>query len=149
MKYVGVRHKHNQTTTYWFESPEELAPHIHIGCEVLCDTSRGNNLGTVVSILEGITEQQARAVIGNFFLKKIIGVSVDVELENIHIPWEMETSAPSPESIATQISAFYNDAKFSVPVIFTQDFNLYDGYTAYLVAKMFEHEKLHGFCTAV
>ena len=150
LKYVGVRHQRNQTVTYWFESPEELAPRIYIGCEVLCDTSRGHNLGTVVSIIDGVTEHEAKAIIGNFFpLKKIIGVSIDVELNEIHIPWEMETSTPSPESIANQISAFYDCAKFSVPVIFTPDLNLYDGYTAYLVAKMFEHERLHGFCTAV
>lgn len=149
MKYVGVRHKLNQTVTYWFEASDELAPHIHIGSEVLCNTSRGDNLGVVMSILEGVSEQQARAIIGNFFLKKIIGVSIDAVLDDIHIPWEMETNVPEPTVIAEQISAFYNDGKFTAPVIFTQDMNLHDGYAAYLVARMFEHETLHGFCTVV
>lgn len=149
MKYVGVRHEQSQKT-YWFYVHPELAPYVQVGREVLCDTRHGNNLGTVVAILEGIEQNDAEKIIGAHFpLKTIIGVSMDVALADIHIPWEMEEYSLSPDVIREQILAFYNDGRFSAPVIFTQDFNLHDGYAPYLVAKMFDHETLHGFCTVI
>lgn len=150
MKYAGIRHKNNQTVTYWFEVPDELTPHVHIDSEVIADTRHGKNPGTVVALLEGITEREAASVIGNHFpLRKIIGVFMDANIGSIHVPWDMATSAPEPDKIAAQIDSFYSNGSFSTPVIFTQDLNLHDGYTAYLVAKMFEHETLRGFCTVI
>lgn len=136
MKYVCVRHKPNQTATYWFEAEEKLAPYIRIGCEVICATRRGNNSGTVIAFLDGIEQDEAAKIIGNFFPpKRIIGVSMDVALADIHIPWEMEENSPSPDAIAEQVDAFYDNGSFRAPVIFTQDLNLHDGYAPYLVAK--------------
>lgn len=150
MKYAGIRHKNNQTVTYWFEVPEELTPHVRIDSEVIADTRQGKNPGTVVSLLEGVTEREAAAIIGNHFpLRKIIGVSIDADITSVHVPFNMQASSPEPGEIAAQIESFYTNGSFSTPVIFTQNMNLHDGYTAYLVAKMFEHDTLRGFCTVI
>lgn len=148
--YVGVRHKDNQSKLYWFEVPSELREFVRIGSRVLCDTSRGNNPGTVVSIIDGVEMRKVELVVGCTLrhpLKKILAVKGKIDLERIHIPWELEGEFPHKDEINLRISEFCETGRFSEPVVLTHDFNLRDGYAAYLVARMFDHEKINGVLT--
>lgn len=153
MKYVCVRHKPDSARVFWFAVPEELSPFVHMNSEVLCDTKKGKNKGTVIAVMDGITED-GMLLVARFDrkylpVKNIIAVEMDAELKDIHIPYSMEETPPSAEDIAKRVNEFYEHGRFDTPVIFTQDMNLQDGYTAYLVATMFGHETLHGFCVAI
>lgn len=153
MKYVGVKHKPEHTKLYWFAVPDGLAPHVGVGSEVLCDTRKGHNKGIVQIVLDGVSEDEMLRVaqFNRQYLpvKNIISVALDAELGEIHIPYFMENTPPTPEKIAKRVSEFYELGRFDTPVIFTQDMNLQDGYTAYLVATMFGQETLHGFCVSL
>lgn len=149
MKYVAIKHKPEHTNVWWFSVPEELEDKVYIGAEVLCLTRKGKATGKIVSIMDGISQTDAEKIIGNHFpLKAVFAVNVEFPLEEIHVPMEYSSTNPTPEKIAKRVNEFYSSGKFNTPVIFTPDGNLRDGYTAYLVAKMFEHNTLRGFCMA-
>lgn len=149
MKYVGVQHKENQQA-FWFQVPNELNKFVGVGSEVICDTRRGEALGTVVSVLDGLPDRDLNGI-GGFQIptKKILGVAAEVELAQLNVPLDMELSAPSSSKIAKRIDEFYTCGKFSTPVVFSPNDDLTDGYTAYLVAKMFGHKTLSGFYVCV
>lgn len=147
MKYVSVRHKPNQSKVWWFSVPTELENKITVGANVLCSTSKGVSPGQIVSVLDGVEQENAEKIIGNRFpLKSILAVSVDFELSSIHIPLDFILTKPSVSKIKERIEELYKYGRFYTPVIFTSDRELSDGYTAYLVAKMFNHKTLSGFC---
>lgn len=149
MKYVAVKHKPEHTNVWWFSVPDELASKVYIGADVLCITKRGEASGKITYIMEGIPQKEAEKIIGKHFpLKSIIAVSVGFPMEEIHIPMNFLSDCPSSEKLAKRVTEFYATGKFDTPVIISPDGNLRDGYTAYLVAKMFDHDVLRCFCVA-
>ena len=102
MMYVGVRHKPGQDKLYWFRVPEALEQHVRLGSKVVCDTRRGSNEGTIVSILNGVTEDDMFAVAkcGRMEVKSIIAVHIEPDIKTIHIPYDMGWSEPPPEKIS-------------------------------------------------
>lgn len=149
MMYVGVKHKPEHDNLFWFSVPDSISKHIKVGAQVLCDTKKGASFGVVVSIIEGVSQKKAAGVIGDYFpLKGVLAVKRDVDISDIHIPWEMRQSSPSPDKIALRIKELYDTCYFHTPVTCSADNNLQDGYTAYLVARMFGHETLSAFCVA-
>lgn len=153
MKYVGVMHSPEQTKLYWFAVPAGVSPYVTVGSEVLCDTSIGRNTGTVHKILDGVTEAEmlrfAQFDKRRLPVKHILAVARDVRLEEIHVPFYMRDTKPSADKIAKRLNEFYESGRFQTPVIFSQNMNLQDGYTAYLVANMMGLKTLHGFCVAL
>lgn len=133
MKYVAIKHKPEHTNVWWFSVPEELEDKVYIGAEVLCITKKGKASGKIMYIMEGLPQKEAEKIIGK-------------HLDEIHIPMDFLTDCPSSEKLAQRVTEFYATGKFDTPVIISPDGNLRDGYTAYLVAKMFEHDTLRGFC---
>ncbi len=149
MKYVAVRHKPTHTNCFWFTVPEELEDRVYVGADVLCDTRKGHSTGNIASILDGVSQRDAEKIIGEHFpLKKLIAVSADYDVNEIHIPYNIASSNPRPGKIAQRMTEFYGTGRFNTAVIFSPDGELRDGYTAYLVAKMFGHDTLRGFCVA-
>lgn len=143
MKYVGVRHAPNQTSLYWFSVPEELLDYITVGTKVICDTRKGKTEGTVERVLDGFSEGEAKQISGNRYpFKSVVGAMADYGVANIHIPWEMEASTPSPDKICCRMGEFYSTGTFKTKIVIAADGTLLDGYTAYLVAKMFGHDSL-------
>ena len=124
MKYVGVKHEPEQTVTYWFEAPDNIARQISVGSSVICDTRRGSMSGIVEQIMDGIPQNIARSVIGDHFpLKKVLAVSKDIPIQDIRISWEIDSN-PSPEEIAERVREYYNHGKFDSPIICDEDGNL-------------------------
>lgn len=149
MKYVAIKHKPEHTNVWWFSVPEELEDRVYIGADVLCITRKGKASGKIMYIMEGIPQKEAEKIIGKHFpLKSIMAVSVDFPMEEIHIPMNFLNECPTSEKIAKRVTEFYATGRFDTPVIISPDGNLRDGYTAYLVAKMFDHDVLRGFCVA-
>lgn len=143
MRYVGVRHAPNQTSLYWFSVPEELLGFITANTKVICDTRKGEAEGTVERVLDGFSEGEVKQISGNRYpLKSIVGALIDYGVSDIHIPWEMEASSPSPEKICSRMREFYSTGVFKTKIVVATDGTLLDGYTAYLVAKMFGHDSL-------
>ena len=82
------------------------------------------------------------------------GVNIDAitcfELSKIHIPydWNLASTNPSVDKISQRINEYYQSGRFKSVVLCHPDGTLRDGYTAYLVAKMFGHDTLRAFCVA-
>lgn len=147
MKCVGVRHKPEHSNLFWFEVPESLEAITQIGTQVICDTRKGNSTGVVDILVEGLDSIESIEFFkGLTPLKRIIAAKKEFELSDIHIPWDMASSAPSSDKITKRINEFYTTGAFQTPIICGADGNLQDGYTAYLVARMFGHDTLSAFC---
>lgn len=144
MKYVGVNHD-GCDKTYWFKVPNMLADYVALGKKAVCDTRHGATFGTIVGIVDGLDDDGVRRAINHSLPTKwIVGIETEVEMARLHIPWDMISSNPAPEKIAMRMSEFYATGRFDTSITFTPDNDLTDGYTAYLVAKMFDHETLQG-----
>ena len=149
VKYVAVKHQPDNDISYWFEVPCNLEDAVAVGKDVLCNTRRGDMTGYIVSIMDGVPEDVAVRIIGNRFpLKNILAVSAEFKVPDIFVPWELTQEIPEPDEIAQRINEFYEYGSFRIPVSFTDTGTLLDGYSAYLVAKMFGHETLKGYCVA-
>lgn len=147
MKYLAIRHMPEQTRRWWFSVPKEMEDRVSIGAQVLCETSRGSATGEIMSIMDNVPQETAEMIIGDHFpLTPIFGVEVTMKMDDIYIPPKLFLSNPDPAEIAKRMQEWYSTSTFNDSVLFAPDGTLKDGYTAYLVAKMFDHETLRGFC---
>lgn len=145
-KYVGVKHEPEQNKIYWFEVPELLCSAVKIGSTVSCDTRRGNQEGTVISIIEGVEENKAQQTIGvRFPLKKIVAVKVSLDIDKIHIPYDLQAYGWDLKDIYETMEAYFAVGYFSGSIKFSINNDLIEGYSEYLVAKMFDHGVLEGW----
>jgi len=167
MKCVGVRHQAGQDKLFWFVVPDELCKFVHIKSKVYCSTQHGVSSGVVEgvgeyvkfedddpivkagnltaneSVVNFICSLSGRDIrIGDIRIGVVTSVIDDVPLSEIHVPWRMASSSPSSEKIAKRVQEFYDFSDFETRVVIDEHGNLIDGYTAYLVAKMFDHETL-------
>ena len=157
---------------YWFPVPDCLSHLINIGSMVMYKSDNGEQSGIVVRLVDGFLppdEPLPRERDANWgfdpisitavtnvcryggdycFLKPegITGVFMDFEMSEIHIPWFMQSSTPAPGKIEKRIREFYGTGAFDTRIVCSADKTLKDGYTAYLVAKMFGHETIRGIC---
>ncbi len=139
MNIVSVKHPNGGQKEYWFEVPKEIASQVKKGRRVVCDTIRGRNVAVVTSdVISGENVEQMAVRLGAHLpLKKIMRVAGLMPMSKIKVPMELAITKPSPEKIAKRVSEFYDHATFDTDVVVDQNGNLLDGYTAYLVSKMF------------
>lgn len=148
-KFVGVKHKPEHNQVYWFEVPESLCEITKIGSRVLCDTSRGDQEGTVVSVIEGVGENKAQHTIGaRFPLKKIVAVKMSLDIDKIHIPYDIQAYGWNLKDIYETMEAYFAVGYFSGSIKFSINNDLIEGYSEYLIAKMFDHGVLEGWYVA-
>lgn len=147
---MGIKHHPEQTQIYWFEVPESLCTSVKIGDEVLCDTRRGHQTGIVTSIAEGLEQNKVQQVIGvgRFPLKKVIAVKISIEIDKIHIPFDMQAGGVNIGEVHNVMEEYYKNGFFPGEIKFSTNNDLIQGYSEYLVAKMFDHGVLSGFCYA-
>ena len=149
MKYVAVKHQPDNEMAYWFEVPQGLENVVSVGKDVICNTKHGDMPGRIVSIIDSVPLSEATRIIGNRFpLKNVIAVAMEFELSEIYVPWDIERILVHPTEIAARVDELYEHGGFKVPISFSSDGRLVEGYSAYLVAKMFEHETLKGYCVS-
>ncbi len=144
MKYVAVRHKPEHQNVWFFKVPEVLNEYVQIGNKVICDTRYGLTKGRIEYILDGVPdtviEQVADCNPSNF----IVGVESAVSMEDITVPLIFDMSTPDSSKLMQRVHEWYRNGAFNTKVEFHADGELKDGYSAYLVARMFGHETLRG-----
>lgn len=144
MKAVMVKHT-NEGKVFWFEAPEPLCERIEPGIQVVCDTVKGRQYGFAVSApMELDDVRETAAMCGaKFPLRKILAVARPISMDNIKIPDYMKNSPPSDQKIAKRLLEFYHTGQFRTFVSVRPDGTLIDGYTAYLVAKRMELDRIY------
>lgn len=142
MNIVFVKHPAT-ARSFCFAVPDHIAPFIHKGVEVLCDTRNGIQIGTAqTGIITGDgAKDLAKQNGATFPLKNVVGVASSVDMVDIKIPNYLKHSVPSSEKIARRMDELKETGKFKTRIEII-DGELRDGYTAYLVCKMLDMKKL-------
>lgn len=140
MNIVSVKHPSGGEKEYWFEVPVGLVSQTKKGSRVVCDTIRGREFGIVNSdVISGENVEQLAIRLGaRLPLKKILSVTNLMPMNKIKVPMRFIYTRPHPDKIAKRMREFYDHRAFDTDVVVDQNGNLLDGYTAYLVAKMFD-----------
>ncbi len=136
MNVVMVKHTSNGKV-FWFEVPDNLVNKITVGTNVICNTAYGKRNGMAISTpLDSEEVKCVMAASGAVYpLRKIAGIGHKIPLEAITVPNYMLKSHPSDEKIAKRFMEVYHTGTFHTNIAVDKDYNLLDGYTAYLVAK--------------
>lgn len=144
MNIVSVKHRNGGEKEYWFEVPEEIVSQVKPGNLAVCDTIRGREFAIVASnVISGENVDQMAVRLGaRLPLRKIIKTTELMSMSNIKIPRMLAVTRPRPEKIAKRMHEFYDHKAFDTDVVVDKNGNLLDGYTAYLVAKMFDMKYL-------
>lgn len=150
MNIVGIKHPNDKTNKmYWFKLPEENV-NVSLGELLICDTKNGWSVGQVEKIFYGLSNSEVRSIAKSRPTKKVIGRYIGKPIESIVVPSYCINSFPSPNKLTSRIKEYYNwrnDQSFEMfktKVLFDRNNVLKDGYTAYLVAKMFDRPILYG-----
>lgn len=145
MNYAEVLHD-GCKNRYWFKINEGYGTALDIkrGDRVLCDTAMGIVPGTVARVLYGVSEKEFLEIFHFCPTREIIGVYKTVKVSDISIPHNFKDFIPDVKKLTGRIKEFKRWFKgsgdeecFHTNIEVTQHNFLKDGYTAYLVAKMF------------
>lgn len=135
MKHALVRHNPGDKKMYWFYIHEDIEDEVYEGSEVLCTTKLGLSYGKV----EYTTD---KSNVNLKSLKPIVAIKKTIAIPDIIVPYSFRKSRPGTYKIERRISEFYDTGSFKTNIIVNSVGILKDGYTAYLVAKMFGLETL-------
>lgn len=140
MYVIEIKHKPEQEKSYWFEVPAAMAGIIRKGDTVFCETCRGKQKGVAqTGVLSGDgIERMVKAAGAKLPLKRILEVTYKIPMKCIKINHDMITTKPAAHKLAKRIEELYTSGAFNTKVVLSPDGYLNDGYTAYLVAKMFD-----------
>jgi len=143
MNIVEVCHKCGGKS-FWFEVPDELKDMIHEGSSVVCSTKVGNSAGIAqTSVFSGDGIEMIAVQNGATLpLKSIIAVQVNFPMSEIKIGNHMKATRPARKKIQERLAEYYKDEKFYTRVSIDKRGYLVDGYSAYLVAKMFDLKEI-------
>lgn len=151
MKCVGVRYKGNNKI-YYFSVPKVLEQYVGKRNKVECGNVESSRNGIVVDVREDVTEDEIKELTGGRELQKIRGVMYKADLSQLALPKRMQGSKPAIGKITSRIEEYYKTGNFKADVEFEVDSNgritLEDGYTAFLVARMFNRGFLYGILKA-
>lgn len=143
MNIVEVCHKCGGKS-FWFEVPDELTDMIHEGSSVVCSTKVGNSAGIArTSVFSGDGIEMIAVQNGATLpLKSVIAVQTNYPLSEIKIGNHMKMTRPARKKIVERLKEYYEDEKFYTRVSIDKRGYLVDGYSAYLVAKMFDLKEI-------
>jgi len=143
MNIVEVCHKCGGKS-FWFEVPDELRDMIHEGSSVVCSTKVGNSAGIArTSVFSGDGIEMIAVQNGATLpLKSVIAVQTNYPLSEIKIGNHMKMTRPARKKIVERLKEYYEDEKFYTRVSIDKRGYLVDGYSAYLVAKMFDLKEI-------
>lgn len=143
MNIVEVCHKFGGKS-FWFEVPDELKDSIHEGSSVVCSTKVGNSAGIArTSVFSGDGIEAIAVQNGATLpLKSVIAVQTSFPMSEIKIGNHMKATRPAQKKITERLKEYYKDEKFYTRVSIDMRGYLVDGYSAYLVAKMFDLKEI-------
>lgn len=139
MNIVEVKHDVEHKKSYWFEVPDELVNVIQEGTYLICNTACGKQAGIAQSnVLSGDGIERMATMCGATLpLRKVVGVEYNILIEKVKIRYGMTKSLPGKSKLVKRINEYYERGCFNTAVVLDKQGFLKDGYTAYLVAKMF------------
>lgn len=135
MKIVAVKHSADGKK-YWFGVPNELANRVKPGVTVVCCTNNGLNKGIVVSNIYSDRAYKPTHSILDVLDKK------QVKTSDIIVSKNFLRTRPNKNKLIARINEFYSSGRFDTEIMVDDDNVLYDGYTAWMVAKMLGVEYL-------
>lgn len=140
MNIVEIKHTEDQEKTYWFAVPEKLVPYLKKGDWVLCDTRKGKQYGVAqTGVLSGDGIERLAITNGaRFPLRQVCAVRMNYPTAQIKIENGMKATRPGKKKIIARLNEYYEHGAFNTVLIVDSNHCLKDGYTAYLVAKMFD-----------
>jgi len=146
MHIVRVKTNENDKAK-WLEVPHRFSDRVYKGDTVMCEIDGKIFTGvTTTNVMHGDgVEELLSQKREHFEHLRVIGKKTYVSMSAITVPVIFNNSRPDKEKLFTRITELYTRGKFDTFVKFTKDLHLLDGYSAYLVARMFDHEKLEGF----
>lgn len=129
---------------YCFEVPDCMRDMIFGGTRVLCNTARGQQTGVVtVPIMSGAgAEEMAVRNGATFPLQQVVGVVATMDVNQIQLPEHLRRSVPAVEKLQRRMFEYARDGYFHTNVEVDSNGVLLDGYTAYLVCKMWDVENI-------
>lgn len=145
---VSVLHEKGQDKTFNFFVPRPLIARIELGSIVLCWTRYGVKTGIVRHITptsEDISETTSNMLKKYAPLKPIIGVVSNINMRHIVVPVVFEELRPKLGKMIKALQDYYMHDEHRTNVIIDTNGYLLDGYTAYLMYKMFDHTNIIGF----
>ena len=149
MNIVRVKIDTENEKPRWLQVPDRFVSDIHKGTQLFCEVKGTRTTGhatTEVMQGEGIEELLSQKV-SHFDDLKVLGVFKMIPLKDIKICELMKCNPPRVEKIAKRIEELYSLSYFDTTVEINTDNYLMDGYTAYLVSKMFDLEHIWGVTT--
>lgn len=141
MTFAEVFHYADPDRKFWFEVPVLLQILIHVDDNVLCNTSKGLYHGRVTKVLEGLSDEEFEDAFGFLPTAEIVGVHKDIPMSEIEIPMVYGSSLPHAGKISKRVNELYA-GHFKTRIEVDPGFTMKDGYTAYLVARMFDLDTL-------
>ena len=161
-RIVAVKHSHKKyAKEYWFNVPKIVTCSLQIGDTVYCDTCRGDSEGYITKIIEidningveSVKLIQMEDDINNLAVnllfwcntafkanptKDIIGKKIKFNIDDIKISKDMRRSRPGIEKLQGKLAEYYLHGKSALsPITIKSSGELIDGYTTYLIHKMF------------
>lgn len=130
----------------WHEVPESLAYKINKGDTLLCFHKNYEVTGKATTNVmhgDGIEELLGQSK-SHFDDLKVLAKFEEFIMEDIKIPDIFSSTYPSIEKINKRLEEYYDSGKFNTLVKLNHDNLMLDGYTAYLVARMFGEKTLLG-----
>ena len=151
MKCVGVKYK-GSNKIYYFSVPKVLEQYVGKRNKVECGNIENNTHGVVVDVREDMTDGEIKELTGGRELQKIRGVMYKANLSELALPSRVQGSKPAVGKLTSRIEEYYKTGSFKANVEFEVDgygrISLVDGYTAFLVARMFNRPFLYGILKA-
>lgn len=141
MMFVQVIHQANPEYRFWFEVPRDLTLWVQTDYDVICNTAKGLARGKVVRLVDGLSDDEFKDLFGFFPTAEVYGVYKNMNVELIDVPEKLYLSHPAPSKIAKRVRELYAGG-FKTRIELDPYLELKDGYTAYLVARMFNIDKL-------
>lgn len=136
VRFVKVKHPDCEKE-FIFGVPDNLIPFVRpgVGCE--CNTWKGIAPGTIVTECEELPpkEFKKRHPYSYYPPSNIKSINISVQPEDVRLPNYI--SPPNPKKLIKRLEEFSQEGKFKTRIIFTPDLVLKDGYTAYLVCKLY------------
>lgn len=147
MNIVLVKHNQFSPKRYCFFVPDKFVYVIHKDDKVLCDTSYGTEYGIATTgVISGEGAMDIAKLNGATFpLKEICGVVKIINMNQIKIPAMFKRTIPSGNKISKRIDEFRKYGGFQTNVEIDDHGWLRNGYTAYLVCKMFDLPEIKTF----
>jgi hypothetical protein len=129
---------------YAFEVPMELSAYVKKGNTVVCNTSKGVDIGiTTTGVIYGPGAADIAEMNGaEFPLSTIIGVWSDIPMRTIQVPMHFKHSLPCAEKLQQRMDEYHQNQSFRTRIELDADGVLKDGYSAYCVAKLLDLEVL-------